>query len=163
STPEDWTRYPFGVISLIARFGMALSGADLLVASDIPTGAGLSSSAALEVGIATALRHLFDLELSQLDIARIGQQTENEFAGVNSGIMDQMASVFSRSGHALHLDCRSLEWQHVPLTNASFLVCDTRTKHSLAESEYNTRRRECEEAATMLGHSSLRDARLEDT
>lgn len=157
-----WIRYPYGVISLIARAGHKLAGADLLIASDVPSGAGLSSSAALEVGVATALDKLFDLELSQVEIAKIGQRTENEFAGVNSGIMDQMASVLGKAGHALYLDCRSLEWQQVPLEGAAFLICDTRTKHSLAESEYNKRRAECEAAAAELGVASLRDATLDD-
>ena len=161
--PSGWTRYPFGVISLISRAGHSLGGADLLIASDIPAGAGLSSSAALEVGIATALDRLFDLGLAPVEIAKIGQRTENEFAGVNSGIMDQMASVLGKDGHALHLDCRSLGWQQVPLRGASFLICDTRTKHSLAESEYNKRRAECEAAAAELGVSSLRDTTLDET
>ena len=158
----NWTRYPLGVLKLIKREGFEVSGADLLIASDIPSGAGLSSSAALEVGVATALRHLNDLDLREVDIAKIGQRTENEFAGVNSGIMDQMASVHGRAGHALFLDCRSLESQQIPLKGATFLVCDTRTKHSLAESEYNARRLECEQAAMALKKASLRDARIEE-
>ena len=162
TVPKGWTRYPFGVVSLVSRAGHTVGGADLLIASDIPTGAGLSSSAALEVGIATALDQLFGLNLSGVEIAKIGQRTENEFAGVNSGIMDQMASVLGQKGHALLVDCRSLETQQIPLEDASFLICDTRTKHSLAESEYNTRRRECEEAAAALGKPSLRDANLEE-
>ena len=160
--PNGWTRYPFGVVSLMLRAGHQPRGADLLIGSDIPSGAGLSSSAALEVGIAKALDSLFELKLGDIEIAKIGQRTENEFAGVNSGIMDQMASVLGRSGHALFLDCRSLEWQHVPLEGASFLVCDTRTKHTLAESEYNNRRSECEAAALELGVATLRDATLHE-
>jgi galactokinase len=160
--PNGWTRYPFGVISLMLRAGHQPRGADLLIGSDIPSGAGLSSSAALEVGIAKALDSLFELKLSDIEIVKIGQRTENEFAGVNSGIMDQMASVLGRSGHALFLDCRSLEWQHVPLEGASFLVCDTRTKHTLAESEYNNRRSECEAAAVELGVATLREATLHE-
>lgn len=162
TVPKGWTRYPFGVVSLVSRAGHTVGGADLLIASDIPTGAGLSSSAALEVGIATALDQLFGLNLSGVEIAKIGQRTENEFAGVNSGIMDQMASVLGKKGHALLVDCRSLETEQIPLEDASFLICDTRTKHSLAESEYNTRRRECDEAAAALGKASLRDANLEE-
>ncbi len=162
TAPKDWTKYPYGVLSLIHRAGCKLSGADLLITSDIPSGAGLSSSAALEVGIAMALTKLFDLDLTDIEIARLGQAAENEFARVNSGIMDQMASVLGNAGHALFLDCRSLEWQHIPLGKASFLICDTRTKHSLAESEYNTRRAECESAAASLGKRSLRDANLEE-
>ncbi len=162
AVPTSWTRYPFGVISLLKKSGRNLRGADLLIASDVPDGAGLSSSAALEVGIASALNGLSDLNVGDVEIAKIGQATENEFAGVNSGIMDQMASVLGKAGHALSLDCRSLEWVHIPLGDASFLICDTRTKHSLAETEYNTRRRECEEAAERLGKLSLRDARLDE-
>lgn len=161
-TPQDWTRYPYGVLSLFFRAGHDIRGMNMLVASDVPAGAGLSSSAALEVGIATALMHLYDLNLTDVEIAKIGQKTENEFAGVNSGIMDQMASVLGKADHALLLDCRSLEWQHIPIGYASFLICDTRTKHSLAESEYNTRRRECEAAAESLGKGSLRDVNIDD-
>jgi galactokinase len=157
---KDWTKFPYGVLSLLKRAGHALRGANLLITSDIPSGAGLSSSAALEVGIATALTKLFDLKLTDVEIAKVGQTAENEFAGVNSGIMDQMASVLGKAGHALFLDCRSLEWQQIPLGKASFLICDTRTKHSLAESEYNTRRAECEAAAAALGKGSLRDVNL---
>lgn len=159
---KDWTKYPYGVLSLIKRAGHAFSGADMLITSDIPSGAGLSSSAALEVGIALALTKVFGLNITDAEIAKIGQAAENEFAGVNSGIMDQMASILSRAGHALFLDCRSLEWQHIPTGDASFLICDTRTKHSLAETEYNVRRQECESAASMLGKRSLRDARLDE-
>ena len=159
---KGWTKYPYGVLSLIHRAGYELRGADLLITSDIPAGAGLSSSAALEVGITTALIKLFDLNLTDVEVAMIGRAAENEFAGVNSGIMDQMASVLGKAGHALFLDCRSLEWQHIPLARASFLICDTRTKHSLAESEYNTRRAECDAAAASLGKRSLRDAHIDE-
>jgi len=162
AVPDGWMRYPYGVLSLISRAGHKIGGMDLMVASDIPAGAGLSSSAALEVGIVTAVTDLFGLNIVEVEIAKIGQSTENEFAGVDSGIMDQMASILGKAGHALYLDCRSLEWQQIPLGDASFLICDTRTKHALVESEYNTRRRECEAAAARLGKRSLRDVSLDE-
>lgn len=160
-TAVDWTRYVIGVAALLERQGNKISGADLLIESDIPTGAGLSSSAALETCIATALTSLSGLAIDGVEIAKIGRATENEFIGVRSGIMDQFASVFGRRDNAIFLDCRSLEWEAVPLGKARFVVCDTRTKHDLAEGEYNRRRAECEEAARAIGVSVLRDATLD--
>lgn len=156
-----WARYVQGVATIIEREGFRLRGADLLIDSDIPIGAGLSSSAALEVAVGFALTQLAGGEIDGLKLARIGQRAEHEFAGVRSGIMDQFASVYGRDGHALFLDCRSMEWSAVPVTSR-FLICNTKTKHQLADGEYNRRRAECERAAAFFGKSSLREVSIEN-
>lgn len=157
-----WMNYPVGVAAILEREGFRLGGADVMTSTNIPIGAGLSSSAAFEVSLAVALASTRNHMPERWEIARIGQTAEHEFAGVRSGIMDQFASVFGRAGHALFLDCRSLEWQPVPLGRAGVVVCNTRVRHELADGEYNRRREECETAATLLGVSSLRDARSQD-
>ncbi|HEY8561976.1 MAG TPA: galactokinase [Pyrinomonadaceae bacterium] len=156
-TAESWARYVEGVASILERRGYRLKGADLLIDSNVPIGAGLSSSAALEVSVGFALSALSGVEVEKWQLAKIGQSAEHEYAGVRSGIMDQFASVFGIENHALFLDCRSLEWSPIPLSTAKFIICNTRTKHDLADGEYNKRRADCEEAAKLLGHESLRD------
>ena len=156
--PEaSWERYVLGVALILEREGYRLHGADILIDSEIPLGAGLSSSAALEVASALALSSLYEHTVDGMTIAKIGQMTEHEFAGVRSGIMDQFASVHGKADNAILLDCRSLEWSPVPIANARFVICNTNVKHDLAESEYNKRRAECEEAARFFGRGSLRD------
>lgn len=158
---EGWARYVQGVALILEREGFHLSGADLLISSDIPIGAGLSSSAALEVAAGFALAEIAGTAVDGMQLARIGQKAEHEFAGVRSGIMDQFASVFGREGHALFLDCRSMEWSEVRVSSR-FLICNTKTKHDLAEGEYNRRRAECESAAAFFGKPALRDVSIEE-
>jgi galactokinase len=153
----QWVRYVQGMAILLERTGRKLTGADVLIDSSVPIGAGLSSSAALEVAVGLALAESALHKINGMELARLGQAAEHEFAGVRSGIMDQFASVFGRSGHALFLDCRSMDWEPVGLDGASFVICNTKTKHDLADGEYNNRRAECEEAAAALGVRSLRD------
>lgn len=157
ATEKTWVRYVQGVGLILEREGYELSGADLLIDSNVPVGAGLSSSAALEISTAFALAKLSGHTVDGMKLALIGQSAEHEFAGVRSGIMDQFVSVFGEAGHALFLDCRSMEWSRVSVAPAQFLICNTKTKHDLAEGEYNKRRAECEQAADLLGYSSLRD------
>jgi galactokinase len=154
---RNWTRYVQGVGLTLDRSGCRISGADLLIASDVPVGAGLSSSAALEISTAFALASLSGAEIDGMELAKVGQTAEHEFAGVRTGIMDQFVSVFGEVGHALFLDCRSLEWSPIPVSGVQIIICNTMTKHDLAEGEYNKRRQECEAAARILGHRSLRD------
>ncbi|HVE55965.1 MAG TPA: galactokinase [Pyrinomonadaceae bacterium] len=154
---ESWARYVQGVASILERKGNLLRGANLLINSNVPIGAGLSSSAALEVSTAFALSSISEIKIEKWDLAKIGQLAEHEFAGVRSGIMDQFASTFGVENHALFLDCRSLNWSPIPLSTAKFIICNTRTKHELADGEYNKRRADCEAAASLLGHQSLRD------
>lgn len=157
---EGWARYVQGVALILERSGFKLRGANLLIDSTVPVGAGLSSSAALEVSIGFALSKLSNVEIEKWNLAKIGQKAEHEYAGVRSGIMDQFASVFGTENHTLFLDCRSLDWQPIPLSTAKFIICNTKTKHDLADGEYNRRRADCEEAARLLGKESLRDVSL---
>ncbi|HKX84954.1 MAG TPA: galactokinase, partial [Pyrinomonadaceae bacterium] len=155
---REWGKYVQGSALTLDRL-RPIRGADILIDSDVPIGSGLSSSAALEVAIAFAISEVAGASLDKWDLVRIGQTTEHEFADVKGGIMDQFASAFGIAGHALFLDCRSREWE--PLTMpSSFVICNTKTKHDLAESEYNKRRAECEEAAALFGRTSLRDVAL---
>jgi galactokinase len=158
-----WAAYPAGVAWAMAGAGLELTGLDAAVAGDLPIGGGLASSAALEVAFAAALRHAAGLQLADLEMAKLCQAAENEFVGVRCGLMDQIAAACAREGHALLLDCRTLEYRHVPLPSAvRIVVLCTGTRHELAESAYNERRRECEEAVRRLAEidddiHSLRD------
>jgi len=153
----DWTDYVVGVASELPG---APDGFDLAVLGDIPTGAGLSSSAALEVATGMALLASAGDELPGVELARLCQRAENHFVGARTGIMDQFTAIFASAGKALLLDCRSLQMEGVPLPGAShaWLLADTRVKHKLAGSGYNQRRAECEAAAAALGVIALRDA-----
>ena len=164
-----WLNYVEGVARILESKGIDLKGADVLLWSDIPPGAGLSSSAALETVIGLALCEISNATVDRVMLAKTGQQAEHDYAGANVGIMDQFVSAFARSGHALLLDCRSLEFEHVPLdtSDVAVVICDTNVKHDLATSEYNTRRRECEQAVEVLRKSipkieSLRDVSRDD-
>ena len=155
-----WAAYPAGVAWALAAAGYPVPGACLAVDSDVPAGAGLSSSAALECVTALALTELAGLSVDRRELAAIARRAENEFAGVPSGIMDQSASLLSRRGHALLLDCRSLETAQVPFDPAAsgsrLLLINTRARHVLSAGEYGQRRAECERAARLLGVPSLR-------
>ena len=159
---ESWARYVQGVALILERDGFRLTGANLLIDSTVPIGAGLSSSAALEISNGFALASIAGAKIEKWALAKIGQRAEHEFAGVRSGIMDQFASVFGTANHALFLDCRSLDWQPIPLSSAQFIICNTKTKHDLADGEYNKRRADCEQAAALLGHKSLRDVTINE-
>jgi galactokinase len=141
--------------------GYRVPGACVAIDSDVPAGAGLSSSAALECATALALTSLRGLDVARGELVTIARRAENEFAGVPTGIMDQSASLLCRAGHALLLDCRSLEASQVPfdpaVARAGLLVINTRARHELADGAYGQRRAECEEAARRLGIPSLRD------
>ncbi|MFI0239727.1 galactokinase [Streptomyces sp. NPDC016845] len=156
-----WAAYPAGVVWALRDAGHAITGADLHLASTVPTGAGLSSSAALEVVTASALNELFGLGLTGPQIAVLAQRAENDFVGVPCGVMDQMASACATEGHALHLDCRDLSTRQVPFDlpahGLQLLVVDTRVKHELGDGAYAERRAGCEEGARVLGVSHLRD------
>jgi galactokinase len=158
-----WCDYVIGVAVMLARAGHFLKGANLLVHGEVPISAGLSSSAALEVASALALLSVTSQELPLKDIAKLCQRAENEFVGARVGIMDQFVSCFGQKGHAILLDCRSLEYELVPIPEkVRFVICNTKVKHELSGGEYNRRRQECEEAARVLsktypGVHSLRD------
>ncbi|MGD8625443.1 MAG: galactokinase, partial [Anaerolineae bacterium] len=157
-----WTNYVRGVLAMLEGAGHRLGGLDLVYDGDVPIGAGLSSSAAVEVAVATAANRLFDLGLPGLALARLAQQAEHAFAGTRCGLMDQLISAEGRAGHALLIDCRTFEWQAVPLpADQAVVVCDTGKRRGLAGSAYNRRRAQCEEAARRLGVAALRDLDVE--
>jgi galactokinase len=150
----DWADYPSGVLWALVAAGYATRGIDVAIAGDVPQGAGLSSSAALEVAVAGALRDAFELPMGDVDLTLLCQRAENEYVGVRCGIMDQFAATFSRRSHALLLDCRSLAYEHVPLrletAGLSIVIADSAVSRELASSAYNDRRRECEQAVAEL-------------
>ena len=153
-----WANYVRGVLAILERAGYRLGSLDLAYAGNVPIGAGLSSSAAVEVAVATAVREIYDLELPDLELAQICQQAEQEFAGTQCGLMDQLISVVGQEGHALLIDCRHLTWKPVSIpANAAVVICDTGKRRGLADSAYNERRAQCEEGARRLGVAALRD------
>jgi galactokinase len=148
---HHWSDYVRGVAVLLQKSGIPVQGADILIRSDVPLGAGLSSSASLEVATAFALIAQANRELSKLEIAQLCQRAENEFVGAHVGIMDQFVSCFGQSNHAIFLDCRSLAQEAVPLpTNIRLIMCNTMVKHEIASGAYNERRKNCEEAVAIL-------------
>jgi len=157
-----WSNYVRGVLALLERAGHRLGSLDLVYAGNVPIGAGLSSSAAVEVAAGTAARELYGLDLSDLALAQICQKAEHEFVGTRCGLMDQLISVTGEEGHALLIDCRQLTWEAVPIPeNADIVVCDTGKRRGLADSAYNERRAQCEEGARLLGVDSLRDLNVD--
>ncbi|WP_318517578.1 galactokinase [Photobacterium leiognathi] len=157
-----WTNYIRGVVKCLLERGFTFTGADIAVTGNVPQGAGLSSSAALEVVVGQTFKVLYNLEISQADIALNGQQAENQFVGCNCGIMDQMISAEGRENHAMLLDCRSLETQAVSMPeDMAVVIINSNKKRGLVDSEYNTRRQQCEEAARIFGVKALRDVTIE--
>lgn len=158
---RNWTAYPAGVVWALREAGHPVTGADVHLASTVPAGAGLSSSAALEVVVALALNDLYDLGLQRWQLARLCQRAENVYVGAPTGIMDQTASAGCEAGHALFLDTRDLSQKQIPFDLAAegmvLLVVDTRVKHSHSEGEYGKRRAGCERGAALLGVDALRD------
>ena len=147
-----WPDYILGVIVELQKRGCELSGVDIVFDGNIPQGAGLSSSAALECAAAFGINEIFDLKLSSLEIAKIGQAAENNFVGVQCGLMDQFASVFGKSDHLIKLDCESFEFNFIPFNakNYKVVLFDTGVKHSLASSAYNERRSQCESGVELV-------------
>ncbi|MEZ9928182.1 galactokinase [Vibrio breoganii] len=157
-----WANYIRGVVKCLLGRGFKFKGADISVTGNVPQGAGLSSSAALEVVIGQTFKVLYQLEISQAEIALNGQQAENEFVGCNCGIMDQMISAEGRENHAMLLDCRSLETKSVSMPeDMSVVIINSNKKRGLVDSEYNTRREQCEEAARIFTVKALRDVTIE--
>ncbi|MGW2102174.1 galactokinase [Streptomyces olivaceoviridis] len=160
-TDREWTAYPAGVVWALREAGHEVTGADVHLSSTVPTGAGLSSSAALEVVIALALNDLYDLGLQRWKLARLCQRAENVYVGAPTGIMDQTASACCEQGHALFLDTRDLSQQQIPFDLVAeglrLLVVDTRVKHAHSGGEYGKRRAGCEKGAALLGVDALRD------
>ncbi|NTD97498.1 galactokinase [Agrobacterium tumefaciens] len=163
-----WANYVLGVADQLVKRGYKISGFNLYLDGNVPLGAGLSSSAALECATAFALNHLNDLGISQMDLALISQKAEHVFAGVNCGIMDQFASVFGKQDHAVLLDCRTMEYEYIPLALKGYklVLLNTNVKHSLSDSAYNQRRSQCEQGVAWISAhhpevTSLRDANVD--
>lgn len=149
---QSWARYVFGVAREIQKRGYKIGGFDTVFSGDVPLGAGMSSSAALESTFAFALNELFDLGIDKFELAKIGQSTEHNYVGVKCGIMDQFASVFGKEGHLIRLDCKSLEYEYFPFKPVGYrlLLVDSVVKHELASSAYNKRRESCECAVAAI-------------
>ncbi|GHU13586.1 galactokinase [Betaproteobacteria bacterium] len=165
---RSWARYIFGVCREIIKRGGKIGGFDTAFSGDVPLGAGMSSSAALESTYAFALNDLFSLGVDKFELAKIGQATEHNYCGVNCGIMDQFASVFGKEGSLLLLDCRSLEYKYYPFNPVGYklVLLDSVVKHELASSAYNKRRQSCETVAAAIRKNHpevefLRDATLD--
>jgi len=164
----SWSRYIFGVCREMIKRGADIKGFDTAFAGDVPLGAGMSSSAALESTFAFALNELFNCGIDKFELAKIGQATEHHYCGVNCGIMDQFASVFGKAGSLIRLDCRSLEYKYYPFHPKGYklVLLDTVVKHELASSAYNKRRQSCETACAAIRKNHpevefLRDASMD--
>jgi galactokinase len=149
---KGWPAYVLGVVDQLTKSRYSLQGFNMVLSGDVPIGAGLSSSAAVECATLFAINDLFGLSLSRTEMAGIAQKAEHEFAGVRCGIMDQFASLFGKKDFAIKLDCRSLEYEYIPLklNNYKIVLFNTNVKHSLAASEYNTRRAQCEQGVEWI-------------
>lgn len=162
---QMWACYIFGVCREIQKRGYTIGGFDAVFSGDVPLGAGMSSSAALESTFAFALNDLWSLGIDSFTLARIGQSTEHNYCGVNCGIMDQFASVHGKAGHLMRLDCRSMEFEYFPFDPAAhgyrLVLVNSCVKHELVGSPYNDRRASCERVAAVLGQEFLRGATME--
>ena len=164
----QWANYMLGVVDQLQKKGFTLTGFNAVVDGDIPIGAGLSSSAAVECATIFALNEIFALGLDRLQMTPLAQKAEHVFAGVNCGIMDQFASMFGKKDHVIKLDCRSLDYEYVPfkLDGYKIVLLNTNVKHNLAASEYNTRRQQCEKGVALIAAhhpevKSLRNANVD--
>ena len=162
---QSWACYIFGVCREIQKRGGKIGGFDTVFAGDVPLGAGMSSSAALESTFAFALNDLYNLGIEKFELARIGQSTEHNYCGVKCGIMDQFASVHGKAGHLMRLDCRSMEFNYFPFDPTKYgyrlVLVNSCVKHELVGSPYNDRRASCERVAAVLGQEFLRGATME--
>jgi len=151
-SPLHWPDYFTGVISELAALNHTVNGIDCVFGGDIPVGAGLASSAALEGGFGYALNNLFDLGITPINLVKIGQRAENNFVGVRCGVMDQYINVFGRKGRVIRLDCRSLLLEYYPFNSDRYqlVLCDTGIKHDLSKTDYNKRRQQCEASVKIL-------------
>ena len=151
-SPKDWANYIIGVIAQFQKVVKIPTGFTIRLKSDVPIGAGLSSSAAIECAVAFAINELFSLGLDRMQLTKMAQKAEHEYAGVFCGIMDQFASMFGKKDQVILLDCKTMHYEHYPLKLANYdiVLLDTQIKHALASSEYNTRRAECEQGIVLI-------------
>ena len=165
---KSWPNYILGIVDQLKKNNKNITGFNAVVDGNIPLGAGLSSSAAVECATVFALNELFELQLDKMQMVKMAQSAEHDFAGVNVGIMDMFASMFGKKNHVIKLDCRSLDYEYIPfeLKNIKIVLLNSNVKHSLASTEYNTRRKECEQGVAWMHAKypevkSLRDATIE--
>ena len=168
ATKLSWPNYILGVVDQFIKKGIIINGFDVALIADVPIGAGLSSSAAVECASAMAMDEFFKTSLDKFTLVKMSQKAEHKFAGVQCGIMDQFASMFGKKNHAIKLDCRSLSYEYFPLnmTGIKIVLFDSGVKHSLASTEYNTRRHQCEEGVALIKNhhpeiKNLRDVSIE--
>lgn len=160
-TDPSWVNYVLGVFAALKDRGLTLGGAHLEISSTIPIGAGLSSSAALEVATALSLKKLYPFVLTDLELAQVAQKAEHSFTGVKCGLLDQLSVLHGKAGHATTIDCRNFSINHLPLdSDTVFIIVHSGAKHALTSGEYNERRESCEAAAQALGKKALRDVSL---
>ncbi|MDI3472166.1 MAG: galactokinase [Thermotogaceae bacterium] len=159
-----WVNYPKGILWVLKNHGYEFKGMDIFLDSNLPVGAGLSSSAAIEMSVLKAVSTINNIDIDKKTMAKMGQKAENEFVGVRCGIMDQFTSAFGKKNHAIFLDTMTLEYKYVPLQlkDYRFLIIDTNVKHSLASGEYNLRRRQCEEVLKLTNKKSFRELKIEE-
>lgn len=149
---KQWPNYLMGVVDQLNKAGYKLSGFNCVFGGNVPSGAGMSSSAAIEGGLAFALNYLMDLSISKIDLVKYAQKAENEFVGVNCGIMDQFINIFGENKKLIKIDCRSLDYEYIPFEkdDLRIIICNTMVTHSLTSSEYNVRRKQCEKGVKLL-------------
>jgi galactokinase len=164
SSEKSWVNYLLGVVEQFQKEQPLPSGFNVVLGGDIPLGAGLSSSAAVEAGLAFALNELFDLKKPRMELVKMAQRAENQFVGVQCGIMDMFASMMGQQGKVIRLDCRSLDYEYFPFDfkGIKIVLCDTGVKHSLADGQYNIRRQQCEEGVSVLRKHNATIATLRD-
>ncbi|WP_051542139.1 galactokinase [Clostridium lundense] len=168
SKEEDWANYPKGVLKILQDLGYKISGFEVMFKGNIPNGAGLSSSASIELAMAVAINELYKLNIDMVDLIKISQRAENEFVGVNCGIMDQFAVGMGKKDNAILLNCNTLEYKYVPLNLQGYkiIICNTNKRRELADSKYNERRNECEKGLrylqTVLNVKKLGEITVED-
>ena len=165
---KGWPNYVISIVDQLLKINKKVGGFNAVISGDVPLGAGMSSSAALECATIFALNEIFDFDLEKMQMVKLAQKAENEFVGVNCGIMDQFASVFGKKNHVVKLDCRSLEFEYVPfeLEGIKIVIFDSMVKHFLASSEYNVRTSQCSEGVYIIQQKypevkTLRDATIE--
>ncbi len=160
----EWENYVLGVLNEISKLTDKVKGFDCTIESNLPLGSGLSSSASMECGLAFGLNELFDLGLSKMAMVKLSQRAEHSYVGTQCGIMDQFASVMSKEGNVILLDCQSLEHQHIPINIHPYkiIMLNTKVSHNLASSEYNTRKQECEEGVALMKKANLAITSLRD-
>ena len=152
---KKWVNYPLGVMDQLVKRGFQIKGMDLLFSGDVPNAAGLSSSASIEMVTAVAMNALYNMQLNMIDLIKIGQKAENEFVGVNCGIMDQFASGMGKTDHAVYLDCATLDYEQVPLVLGEYkiVISNTNKRRGLTDSKYNERRSECESSVESIART----------